>query len=210
MAGIDEVATKGNLIRAKNSLTLARQGYELMDRRRNILIRELMQHVEKAKDIQVQIDTTFQEAYAALQRANIEMGISSVQSLALTVPIEQSVKVQSRSIMGTEIPLVRYQKDETNKPTYALYRTRDALDEAKLSFERVKYLTLELSQIEITARRMAADIQKTQKRANALQNITIPRYEILVKNISNALEEKEREEFTRLKVIKAQKSHKNA
>ncbi len=208
MAGINEVATKGNLMRAKNSLTLAKQGYELMDRRRNILIRELMQHVEKAKDIQAEIDETFSGAYEALQRANVDMGISQVQSLALTVPVEQSIRIQSRSIMGTEIPLVRYERDEIRKPTYALYRTRDSLDQAKLAFERVKYLTLELSQIEITARRMASDIQRTQKRANALQNITIPRYEALVKSITNALEEKEREEFTRLKVIKAQKEAK--
>ncbi len=210
MAGINEVATKGNLMRARNSLTLARQGYELMDRRRNILIRELMQHVEKAKGIQNEIDSTFTAAYEALQRANVDMGISTVQSLALTVPEEQSVRVQSRSIMGTEIPLVRYQRDEERKPTYALYRTRDSLDQAKAAFEKVKYLTLELSQIEITARRMAADIQKSQKRANALKNITIPRYEALVKSISNALEEKEREEFTRLKVIKAQKKAKES
>lgn len=205
MANINEVATKGNLMRAKNSLTLARQGYELMDRRRNILIRELMLHVDEAKKIQDKIDTTFSSAYQALQAANVEMGISAVQSIANTVPVENSVLVHSRSIMGTEIPLVRYTKTEHEQPTYALYRTRDALDKARKSFEEVKYLTLQLSQIEITARRLAADIQKSQKRANALQNITIPRYEALIRKISNELEEKDREEFTKLKVIKAQK-----
>lgn len=205
MANINEVATKGNLMRAKNSLTLAKQGYELMDRRRNILIRELMLHVDEAKKIQDKIDTTFSSAYQALQAANVEMGITAVQSIANTVPVENSVLVHSRSIMGTEIPLVRYTKPEHEQPTYALYRTRDALDKARKSFEEVKYLTLQLSQIEITARRLAADIQKSQKRANALQNITIPRYEALIKKISNELEEKEREEFTKLKVIKAQK-----
>lgn len=205
MANMNEVATKGNLMRAKNSLQLAKQGYELMDRRRNILIRELMLHVDEAKKIQDKIDTTFSSAYQALQAANVEMGISSVQSIANTVPVENSVLVHSRSIMGTEIPLVRYTKVEHEQPTYALYRTRDALDKARKSFEEVKYLTLQLSQIEITARRLAADIQKSQKRANALQNITIPRYEALIKKISNELEEKEREEFTKLKVIKAQK-----
>lgn len=206
MPSINEVATKGNLMRAKTSLSLARQGYELMDRRRNILIRELMQHVDQAKGIQGQIDSTFREAYAALQQANVELGISTVEGLAMTVPLEDSVQIHTRSIMGTEIPLVRYDKKEKEEPTYALYRTRDALDKARRAFEKVKYLTLDLSQIEITARRLAADIQKTQKRANALQNITIPRYEALIKRISNELEEKEREEFTKLKVIKAQKA----
>ncbi len=206
MPNINEAATKGNLIRARTSLKLARQGYEMMDRRRNILIRELMQHVDQAKEIQEQIDTAFPTAYAALQKANVELGISTVQGLALTVPVEHSIEVRSRSIMGTEIPLVRSQKPETRKPSYALYRTRDSLDEARQAFEKVKDLTIELSQVEITARRLAADIQKTQKRANALQNIQIPRFEALIKRISNELEEKEREEFTKLKVIKARKA----
>ena len=61
---------------------------------------------------------------------------------------------------------------------------------------------IKLSTIETSAIRLATNIKKTQKRANALKNITIPTYEAIVKNITNALEEKEREEFTRLKVIK--------
>ena len=55
--------TKGNLILAKNSLALARQGYGLMDKKRNILIRELMGLIDQAKDIQSEIDVTFREAY---------------------------------------------------------------------------------------------------------------------------------------------------
>lgn len=69
--------TKGNLILAKNSLTLARQGYELMDKKRNILIRELMGLVDQAKDIQDEIRTTFTTAYAALQKADMELGIKA-------------------------------------------------------------------------------------------------------------------------------------
>ena len=74
--------------------------------------------------------------------------------------------------------------------------------EAVLKFEKVKELTIRLSMVENSAYRLATNIKKTQKRANALKNITIPTYEALTKSISNALEEKEREEFTRLKVIK--------
>ena len=77
---------------------------------------------------------------------------------------------------------------------------------ARLAFEKVKELTLKLSMIEDCAYRLAAAIKKTQKRANALKNITIPHYMQLSKDISDALEEKEREEFTRLKVIKQRKT----
>ena len=199
--------TKGNLILAKNSLALSRQGFDLMDKKRNILIRELMGLIEQAKDIQSQIDTTFRAAYAALQRANMEMGITNVRSISHTIPIENTIRIKTRSIMGTEIPLVEA-KPGAAVPTYAFYSTRQSLDEARLAFEKVKELTLHLSAVENSAYRLASNIKKTQKRANALKNITSPLYEQLTKDITNALEEKEREEFTRLKVIKRQKNNK--
>ncbi len=90
--------------------------------------------------------------------------------------------------------------------TYAYYSTRESLDEARYQFEKVKKLTVKLSMVENSAYRLANSIKRTQKRANALKNITIPRYETLTKNITNSLEEKDREEFTRLKVIKRNKS----
>ena len=172
--------TKGNLILAKNSLALSRQGYELMDKKRNILIREMMNLVDQAK------------------------GIAFVDQISHTVPVENSIHIKTRSVMGTEIPLVEYDKSG-NVPTYAYYSTKMSLDEAKAAFERVKELSIKLSMIENSAIRLASNIKKTQKRANALKNITIPKFEALTKDISNALEEKEREEFTRLKVIKRMK-----
>lgn len=193
--------TKGNLILAKNSLALAKQGYELMDKKRNILIRELMELIDKARNIQTEIDGTFTNAYTALQKANIEMGIRNVEDLSFTIPEENSIEIKQRSIMGTEIPLVDF-KLEDEKPTYSFFNTRVSLDEATSSFRKVKELTLRLATIENSAYRLASSINKTQKRANALKNITIPHYVELVHDIQNALEEKEREEFTRLKVIK--------
>ena len=200
--------TKGNLILAKNSLALASQGYELMDKKRNILLRELMGLLDQAKDIQSEIDSTFREAYQALQKANIELGIHYVQDIAASVPLEQSIRIKTRSIMGTEIPLVQSQSDWPNL-TYAFYSSSEVLDRARMNFEKVKELTIKLSMVENSAYRLASSIRKTQKRANALKNITIPTYQNLVTTISNALEEKDREEFTRLKVIKRSKSSDN-
>ena len=210
--------TKGNLILAKNSLALAKQGYVLMDKKRNILIRELMGLIQQAESIQKEIDSTFRMAYAALQMANIKLGISLVEEISYSVPVEDSIRIRTRSIMGTEIPLVEADTRPAF-PTYAYYSTNIALDQAKASFEKVKQLSIKLSMIENSAYRLAnnienaairlaTNIKKTQKRANALKNITIPRYTVLTKDIQNALEEKEREEFTRLKVIKRMQSKK--
>ena len=190
--------TKGNLILAKNSLALASQGYELMDKKRNILIRELMALIDQAKDIQSEIDVTFQTAYRALQKANIELGISYVQEAGESIPVEDSIEIKARSIMGTEIPLVRFHKKQEEVPTYAFYSTKESLDQARAAFDR--------SMVENSAYRLASSIKKTQKRANALKNITIPSYSGLVRDITNSLEEKDREEFTRLKVIKRRRN----
>ena len=134
------------------------------------------------------------------------MGIHEVEEISFSVPVEDSIRIKTRSVMGTEIPLVEY-KPKADEPTYAYYSTRMSLDEAKAAFEKVKELSIQLSGIENAAIRLAANIKKTQKRANALKNITIPKYEALTKDIQNALEEKEREEFTRLKVIKRMKQN---
>ncbi len=199
--------TKGNLMLAKNSLALSIQGYELMDKKRNILIRELMELIEQATDIQKEIDETFNSAYQALQKANIQMGIHEVESLSLQIPVEDSIVIKRRSVMGTEIPKVEYHRQKL-RPAYPFYGTKMSLDQACERFQKVKELTIRLAQIETSAYRLAYNIKKTQKRANALQNITIPKYESLVKSIQGALEEKEREEFTRLKVIKRMKQRK--
>ncbi|MDF2942085.1 MAG: V-type synthase subunit [Herbinix sp.] len=197
--------TKGNLIIAKNSLKLAKQGYELMDKKRNILMRELMELINEAKNVQLEIDSTFSSAYLALQKANIEMGILNVSELSNTIPEENSIEIKQRSIMGTEIPLVEF-NNSVSKPTYAFFQTKLSLDEATKRFVKVKELTIRLSMIENSAYRLATNINKTMKRANALKNITIPNYTTLMIEIQNALEEKEREEFTRLKVIKRRKT----
>ena len=192
--------TKGNLILAKNSLALAVQGYGLMDKKRNILLKELTGLIGQARSIQSEIDST--SAYRALQKANIELGVRFVEEIADSIPTEDSIRVKARSIMGTEIPLVEYTPREKERPPYSFYSTSDSLDEACLAFERVKELTARLATVETSAYRLAESIKKTQKRANALKNITIPSYQALVTEITNALEEKDREEFTRLKVIK--------
>ena len=189
------VPTKGNLIIAKNTLALSRTGYELLDKKRNILIREMMNLIDVAKALQSKIETTFRNAYSALEQANIDIGIETVQKIGYAVKVEENVEIKFRSVMG----------DEPVKPDYGMKNTTSSLDEAVDCFVKVKRLTRQLAQIETSVYRLADSIKKTQKRANALKNIMIPRYEEETRNIQNALDEKEREEFSRLKVIKAQK-----
>lgn len=194
--------TKGNLILAKNTLKLSRQGYELLDKKRNVLIREIMDLNQKAKEIQSVINQVFKKAYDSLQKANIENGINSIETLSCSVKHEDSVKIKVRSVMGVEIPVVEYKNSTLDMPFYGFGNITSALDEAVYNFNKVKDLIIVLSVIENAAYRLALNIKKTQKRANALKNIIIPMYEKLTKDIQEVLEERERDEFTRLKVIK--------
>ena len=197
------VPTKGNLMAVKKSLTLSKVGYELLDKKRNILIRELMALLDRASEIQRTIDSAFSEAYIALQKANITLGFC--KELSRTVPIDNSVKMDSRSIMGVEIPILTIDHPQENELHYGLNHTNALFDEAVAKFMRAKYLTVELAEIENSVYRLAVAIKQTQKRANALKNIMIPKFEGDVKFITDALDEKDREDFSRLKVIKKQK-----
>ncbi len=199
--------TKGNLIKAKRSLRQARMGYELMDRKRNILIHEMVELTDAAKALRDTIDRTYTEAYAALQRANIAMGV--VSDMSQIFPIDDSVSISTRSVMGVELPKLTTEKTEAQM-LYGMHQTNSSFDIAYIKFNKAKDITVQLAEIENSIYRLAIAIKKTQKRANALKNIMIPKFENTVKFIANALEEKEREEFSRQKVIKKAKLRKQA
>jgi V/A-type H+-transporting ATPase subunit D len=197
--------TKGNLIATKRSLSLAKLGYDLLDRKRNILIREMMELIETANKVQGQIDETFSSAYLALQMANITLGF--IEDIAKSVPIETGVNITFRSVMGVEIPIITLEENPP-KVYYGFSSTNSMLDEAFIKFYHVKQLTAVLAEIENSVYRLANAIKKTQKRANALKNIIIPKFDETVKFITDALEEKDREDFSRLKVINKKKQAK--
>ena len=201
--------TKGNLNAAKRSRALADNGYELMDRKRNILIREIMELMDEAEDLQERIDSTFSEAYASMRLAEISMG-GSAQSGANAVPIDDSFAIRFRSVMGVELPVVSAEPEEPSGPPYGLAFTSSDLDDAYFKFAEVKELIRELAETENCIYRLAYAIKKAQKRANALQNIVIPGLDSEIARISDALEEKEREEFVRLKVVKAREPEDDA
>lgn len=194
--------TKGNLLAAKRSLALAKTGYDLMDRKRNILIRELMGMVEEAGTVQRRIDGVFSGAYAALERAGARLG--PIDAAAEAVMPDRSLEVRSRSVMGVELPRIAGDPPAPT-PEYGFSATGTALDEAFLQFHSVKLLVRDMAAMENAVYRLARAIKTTQKRANALQNIVIPNLERAIRLITDALDEREREEFVRLKVTKRRK-----
>ena len=193
--------TKSTLMAAKNSLDFSKKGFELLDKKRNVLIREMMSYVSKARVLQNEVNITFSKAYKALESANINSGIINIEDIAMTIGEAKDYKILFKSVMGVEVPKIIFERKEI-EPKYGFYRSSAAIDEAMKEFNNVKYLTYELAEVENAVYRLAMEVKKTQKRANALQNIQIPKFEEIVKFVTEVLEEKEREDFFRLKVVK--------
>lgn len=199
--------TKSNLISARTSLEFSRKGYDLLDKKRNVLIREMMSLIGGAKEIQEKINDTFSMAYEALRVANLTEGISTVESIASAIGEMEDFQVLLRSVMGVEVPSVKYERREL-EPTYSFYRTNNAFDIAVKEFQQVKYLIYELSEVENSVYRLAMEVKRTARRTNALQNIQIPKYTDLVRHIEDSLDEREREDFFRLKMVKRRTARK--
>lgn len=200
-------STKANLIAAQSALAFSKKGFELLDKKRNVLIRNLMEFMDRAKEIQQKMQKIFKEAYEALTVANISLGINEVNEVARSIPQTTDFNILTYSVMGVEISQIKYEKHDII-PYYSFYHTNTALDVALQKFQQIKYLLYELAEIEDSVYKLAIEIKKTQKRTNALKNIQIPKYENMVKHISEVLEEKEREDFFRLKVLKRKKIRK--
>lgn len=200
--------TKSNLLQCRRSLNLAKLGYELLDRKRNIMMREMMQLIDKVSGIQSRIDSTFADAYKALMRANMTIGQSTVNQIATSTPVSDDITLLYRSVMGIEMPDIRV---APSNPSiyYGFQSTNLDLDDAYMKFLKVKQLTVEAAAVENSVYKLAYAIKQSQKRANALSNIVIPRLEGNIRYITSYLEEKERDEFTAQKVIKSRKSSKS-
>jgi len=134
-----------------------------------------------------------------LQEANITLGV--VGEIAKAIPIDYGLQITYRSVMGVDIPKVIYQSQDV-RITYGIGSTNTKFDYAFTKFQKVRDLTILLAETENSAYRLANAIRKSQKQANALKTIVIPEFEFNIKYISDALEERDREEFSRKKVIK--------
>lgn len=194
--------TKANLIKAKNSLQFSKKGFELLDRKRTVLIREMMTLIDKANELEQIIDTTFASGYEALKLANITMGTENMEAISLSFEREKDYDIIFKSVMGVETPMIKKEPDLKMTTESGLFRTNPAFDSAVLEFIDMRNVIYNLAEVESTVFKLAMEIKKTQKRANALEKIQIPRYEKVIKYIDEVLEEKEREDFFRLKRVK--------
>jgi len=202
MARLRIAPTRSNLLRIREALELAREGYEILDRKREVLTTELIRVAHDAARLQERVWAQLADAYQALEIARLSMGREHLEWAALSVNETVEVELTPHSVMGVVIPAIEAHGEPPEMP-YGLGDTTVALDEAVARFRRVIEELPELSETMTAVWRIARELQKTQRRVNALEHIFIPQYEETVAFIESSLEEREREEVFRLKRIKS-------
>lgn len=193
--------TRTNLIRVKKELKFAREGHKILDRKREALIAELMRVAKDADALQREVWQLLETAYEALAKARLTLGSDKVEWAALAASKTVDFRLRMRSIMGVAIPSVEGE-GELPERLYSLSGGNAALDEAASAFREVMKKAPQLSMLSTMVWRLAYELRKTQRRVNALQHIFIPEYEHTLLFIVGALEEREREETFRLKLLK--------
>jgi V/A-type H+/Na+-transporting ATPase subunit D len=206
MAPINIPPTRSNLIRMKQDLQFARQGYEILDRKREVLTTELIRVAHDAEVLQKEVWQLLVGAYSALERAQLTMGSEHVEWAALAASKTVDIHLRFRGVMGVPVPQIEA-RGEPQEMLYSLGDTNAALDEASAAFREVLIRIPQLSELVTSVWRLAGELRKTQRRVNALQYIFIPQYEETVGFIVSTLEEREREETFRLKLLKQRAEH---
>jgi V/A-type H+-transporting ATPase subunit D len=194
--------TRINLIRTKKTLSLAESGRDVLERKRDILLRELRTSIYDAEKAREALLRALTIAYQSLKEANMAKGSETVANVALGSSFEANFLVDFRSIMGVTVPNVEFQSATDPKPDYGFANTNAELDKAFKQFYSLLKLLAELAKAEGTTFQIANDVGRTQRRVNALNHVLIPMYRNETKKIALVLEEKDREEFVRTKRIK--------
>lgn len=199
--------TKSNLIKLKKTIALSKQGQELLEKKKYILENEKEKYISQKKELEETFHKQYEKAFLSLQNANVDMGINKVNMISHTIEIDNQLDIKYKTIMGVEIPLISYTSSSNPDLTFGLLGTTISIDEAIVEFQNVKEMMVDLARLEITISRLDSAIQKVQKRSNSLRDIIIPNYEKDEKRIQDILEERDREEFVRMKMIKKNSFH---
>lgn len=205
MAVMNVNPTRMELTNLKKKLVTARRGHKLLKDKRDELMRRFLELVKENKELRKKVED-------AITRANTHMAIScsnmSDESLdvALMMPSQKmSLEIKDKNIMSVIVPEYNVNFKTADKGdiySYGFAFTSSDLDDAVKDFADIMPDMIRLAQIEKTCQLLAAEIEKTRRRVNALEHVMIPDYEDTIKYITMKLEEADRSNTTRLLKIK--------
>jgi V/A-type H+-transporting ATPase subunit D len=203
---VNVAATKTNLLKMRKSLELTREGYELLDEKRRILINELTSLVRVMDRLQRQAYESLRLGYAALEQAVVAMGRRKVEELSLSVETEQTIRISQRRVMGVSLPVIDA-KVKQNSPYFSCPGVSFYVDETITRFSSFVEILASLAEKKIAVLRLAREVKKTIRKVNALEKIYLPYYKDGVKYIHDRLDEESRDAFSMLKIIKKNLAH---
>jgi V/A-type H+-transporting ATPase subunit D len=201
------------LLERKQQITLAEQGMDLLKQKRDALLIEFMSVMDETLRLSSDLQRTTSEAQYSLAIAKAVDGTVSVRSAAFATRGEVTIDMTGTKIMGIAVPVVT--KGESPLRTsfsrgYAITSVSSRIDETAVKFERILDVIIEYADIETRLKRLGEEIQKTNRRVNALEQITVPSLKEQVAYIRQALDERAREDLFRLKKVKKKIEQKKA
>lgn len=205
MPKLNIAPTKSNLLTLKRQLTFAKEGYDLLEQKRQILISELMSRLKRAAEAEERSAEMMREAFAALREAELDAGSVAIDQATLGMADKFEVTLAAQHLMGLRIPRIAV-KVAPGAVTFGMGGTSASMDLAQRSFVGLMLLLAELAELENAVLRLARELRKTQRRCNALSKLFIPDYRETIDYIVSALEERERESFVILKLIRDQQT----
>ncbi|MEA1998502.1 MAG: V-type ATP synthase subunit D [Euryarchaeota archaeon] len=198
--------TRMELLRLRRREQLAVKGHDLLREKRDALIAEFLDVVGEVRDARMVAEEKLKEAFEYLIIAQAGLGVEEVRELSLMTAREIPMDFSMRSIMGVNVPIIELPEDLSREVTergYGLMDSSSAVDSCAKRFEEALAKLIKLAELEEAVRNLAGEVEKTKRRVNALEYVMIPRLKTTRKYIQMRLEEMERENFTRLKKIKA-------
>jgi len=196
--------TRSELIDLKKRIKLSQSGHKLLKMKRDGLILELFDILEKAKNIRSEVEKQFALASQSLALAKSVEGVVVVKSTAFALKDNPSLELQSKNVMGVVVPKIKATSvhKKLNEHGYGIIGTSSRIDEAVDSYEILVEKIILAAEIETTMKKLLEDIEKTKRRVNALEFKVIPELNDAKNFIVLRLEEMERENTFRLKRIK--------
>jgi V/A-type H+-transporting ATPase subunit D len=202
MAARSVAPTKTNLLEIRQELELARQGHELLDQKRNILVIELLSLVDQATDLESRVQSSLAEAFHRMEEAVLAGGRLPLVHLSSAVNISASIQLTSRKVMGVRLPVVSTSFTE-HTPYFSPAGNSFWVDEAIDAFKGVLSSIGQLAEMKVSITRLARETSRTIRKVNALEKIAIPELRDTVKMIQERLEESERDMFVLMKLVKS-------
>ena len=204
MASVNVKPTRSELLQLKKKIKLAKTGNNLLKKKRDGLILEFFNILKAAKNVRKELVASYA---AALQKINISRAIDgdlAIKSISLALKSLPVVDVETKNIMGVKVPKISFGevKKSILERGYGITSGTSKIDEAALAYETVVEKVLAAAEIELTLKKLLKEIEKTKRKVNALELLTIPRLEKAAAYIRFRLEEIERENFSRLKRMK--------